>query len=57
VLQAVRHDGLNHVVAAHLSRKNNRPDLARNAVAGALDRAKDEVLVADPIHGTDWLSA
>jgi phosphoribosyl 1,2-cyclic phosphodiesterase len=40
VLQAVRHDGLNHVVAAHLSRKNNRPDLARNAVAGALDRAK-----------------
>lgn len=57
VLQAVRHDGLNHVVAAHLSRKNNRPDLARSAVAGALNRTEDEVLVADPIHGTDWLSA
>ena len=32
-------------------------EVARIAVAGALGRAEDEVLVADPIHGTDWLSA
>lgn len=47
---------LQHLVAAHLSQHNNRPDLARRAlsqVAGCADR---EILVADQDSGLDWLS-
>jgi len=56
ILQAVRHDGLNHVVAAHLSVRNNRPALARAALAEALDRAEEEIVVADAVLGTGWVS-
>jgi phosphoribosyl 1,2-cyclic phosphodiesterase len=56
ILQAVRHDRLNHVVAAHLSAKNNRPALARAALAGVLDRADDDIFVADALLGTEWVS-
>ncbi len=44
------------VVAAHLSRQNNRPELARAALAGALGRAADDIDVADPVSGTGWIS-
>jgi phosphoribosyl 1,2-cyclic phosphodiesterase len=56
VVQAVRHDRLNHVVAAHLSAKNNRPALARAALAEVLERAEEDILVADAVLGTDWVS-
>ena len=56
ILQAMRHDQLNHVVAAHLSAKNNRPALARSALAAVLDRADDDILVADAVRGTGWVS-
>lgn len=56
ILQAVRHDRLNHVVAAHLSARNNRPALARAALAAALDRADEDILVADAALGTDWVT-
>jgi hypothetical protein len=56
VLQAVRHDRLNHVVAAHLSAKNNRPALARAALAAVLDRAAEDILVADAMLGTSWVN-
>ncbi len=49
--------GLQQVVAAHLSRKNNQPALAREAVAGALGCAPGEVHVADQEEGTGWLDA
>lgn len=45
---------LRQVVAAHLSERNNRPDLARNAVAAALGCAADDVGVADATLGLDW---
>ena len=56
ILQAVRHDRLNHVVAAHLSARNNRPALARAALAAALDRVDEDIFVADAALGTDWVT-
>jgi phosphoribosyl 1,2-cyclic phosphodiesterase len=55
VLAQLRHGALRHVVAAHLSRQNNRPALAAAAVGGALDCASNEVVVADAEHGSPWL--
>jgi phosphoribosyl 1,2-cyclic phosphodiesterase len=45
---------LQHFVAAHLSEHNNRPELARAAVAGALGCGADWIAVADQDHGIDW---
>ena len=46
---------LRHVVAAHLSRENNRPEIVRQALAAAQGCPADEVIVADPDQGFDWL--
>lgn len=51
---SLNHSGLTHVVAAHLSRQNNRPDLARNALAQALARMPQDIAVADQFLGSDW---
>jgi phosphoribosyl 1,2-cyclic phosphodiesterase len=51
LLRRVRHDGLQHVVAAHLSRTNNTPALARAALAEVLGCADEEVAVADQDEG------
>jgi phosphoribosyl 1,2-cyclic phosphodiesterase len=45
---------LQHVVAAHLSERNNRPDLARTALAGALGCSEDWVGVASQSEGFAW---
>lgn len=45
---------LQHVVAAHLSQKNNTPDLARAALAGALGCALDWIAVATQEEGFGW---
>jgi len=45
---------LQHVVAAHLSEQNNRPDLARAALAGALGCSADWIGVADQEEGFAW---
>lgn len=45
---------LQHVVAAHLSEKNNTPDLARRALAGALGCASGWIAVADQERGLGW---
>lgn len=48
---------LRTVVAAHLSRSNNRPELARAALASAWAGARpDDVRVADQDLGTGWLA-
>lgn len=44
------------VVAAHLSERNNRPDLAVSAVVRALGCLDEWVGVASPDHGFDWRS-
>jgi phosphoribosyl 1,2-cyclic phosphodiesterase len=46
---------LQHVVAAHLSRENNRPDLARAALAACFGGAGEAIVIADPVTGFDWL--
>lgn len=53
---ALRHEALAMVVPAHLSRQNNRPDLARSALAQVLDLDPDNIPVADPLLGTDWIA-
>jgi len=53
---AVRHEGLATVVAAHLSRQNNLPDLARRALGEAMGREPQYIPVADPVTGTDWIA-
>lgn len=54
LLRAVRHERLQHVVAAHLSEENNTPALARAALADALGCAPDWIGVADQDNGCDW---
>ncbi len=45
---------LQHLVAAHLSDKNNRPALAQAALATALDCEPDWIAIADQEEGLDW---
>ncbi len=51
---ALNHPKLSHVVAAHLSRQNNRPELARAALAEALGRKAADIAVADQFLGSGW---
>ena len=53
---ALHHAGLATVVAAHLSRQNNLPELARAALGQAVNRDPASIPVADPVTGTDWLT-
>ena len=61
LLDACRHDGLRHVVAAHLSRHNNRPELAlsslRRALANGCGAGSPSLQVADGDHGCGWIEA
>ena len=57
IAAALRPAGLKRVVAAHLSEQNNRPDLARAALAAAMQCATEEITVAHPQDGCDWLDA
>jgi phosphoribosyl 1,2-cyclic phosphodiesterase len=45
---------LQHVVAAHLSQRNNRPELACAALAGALGCAAEWIGVATQAEGFGW---
>lgn len=56
ILASCVHPGLRHVVAAHLSERNNRPQLARAALASALAGNPEEIAVADPHTGFDWIT-
>ncbi len=57
IAQALLQRGLRQVVAAHLSEQNNRPDLARQALAQALGCAPADIHVADSATGCGWLRA
>ena len=54
LLAALDRSRLQHVIAAHLSQQNNRPDLARGALAGALGCAQEWVGIATQDEGFDW---
>lgn len=45
---------LKHLIAAHLSRENNRPELARAALAQAVRCAPEWIGVADQEQGFGW---
>lgn len=45
---------LQHVVAAHLSEKNNLPELAQTALAGVLGCDESWIGLADQMTGFDW---
>jgi len=55
VLAACRHERLRHVVAAHLSLQNNRPELAAAALAEVLGTQTADIVVANAHAGFDWL--
>jgi phosphoribosyl 1,2-cyclic phosphodiesterase len=57
IAQALLPRGLRQVVAAHLSEQNNRPELAREALAAALGCEAADIHVADGSSGCGWLSA
>lgn len=55
ILRALQHPGLQCVVAAHLSAQNNRPELVQAALSGALGWSPDDIIIAHPLSGTEWL--
>ncbi len=55
IARAVLHDGLRHVVAAHLSEQNNRPEIVRRLMAEALGGQESEMLTATAAEGSPWL--
>ena len=55
ILGAIDQARLRVVVAAHLSQSNNRPELARAALAAAWGSAAEEIVVADQESGFDWI--
>ena len=56
VLAGCWHRGMQHVVAAHLSQRTNRPELACAALAATCGADADDIVVADPLTGFGWLS-
>lgn len=56
IATALAAHGLQQVVAAHLSRQNNRPDLALAALAAADGCSSLALGVADPRTGTPWVT-
>lgn len=55
LLDKLKHDKLQCVMAAHVSRKNNTAALAQRALARVLNCADDEVRVACQTAGFDWI--
>lgn len=54
LLSKLDNSKLQHLVAAHLSAKNNTPDLARSALANVLGCEDDWVGIADQLQGFAW---
>jgi phosphoribosyl 1,2-cyclic phosphodiesterase len=54
LLAAIDTRRLQHILAAHLSKQNNTPELARAALAAALGCATDWIGVADQAEGFAW---
>lgn len=55
LLTRIHHDRLQHVMAAHLSERNNTPTLARTSLSKALGCAPEDIDVAEPQSGSDWM--
>ncbi len=57
LLRRCLHPGLRHVLAGHLSERNNRPELAAAALAQALNISSHEALLCHQQAGHPWLDA
>ncbi len=55
LLARLDHTGLEHLVAAHLSEKNNTPALARSALAEAVPYIGDRLTLASQEEGSEWV--
>jgi phosphoribosyl 1,2-cyclic phosphodiesterase len=55
LLEQLKHDKLQCVMAAHVSRKNNTAALAQQALAQVLNCAAEDVRVACQVTGFDWI--
>lgn len=55
LLQRIDHAGLDHLVAAHLSEKNNTPDLARQALQEAVPGIEGRLTLASQEEGSVWV--
>jgi phosphoribosyl 1,2-cyclic phosphodiesterase len=55
LLSRVKHDQLNYVQAAHLSERNNTPELARASLSAVLGCNPSDIDVADPVAGSAWM--
>ena len=56
LLSKLDHSQLQHIVAAHLSAKNNTPQLAKSALAKVLGCDEGFIGIADQALGFDWLT-
>ena len=54
LLSMLDNSHLQHIIAAHLSAKNNTPNLARVSLAKVLGCESDWVGIADQLAGFDW---
>lgn len=54
IVSSIDTRSLQHVIAAHLSQKNNSPALAAAALAGALGCAQDWICIASQAEGYGW---
>jgi phosphoribosyl 1,2-cyclic phosphodiesterase len=54
LLTRIKHQGLQHIVAAHLSEKNNTPARVSAALSAALNCRPDEIAIAEQDAGLDW---
>lgn len=55
IARAIHHGGLRHVLAAHLSEQNNRPEIVRQVLADALGASEQDMLTATAADGSPWL--
>jgi phosphoribosyl 1,2-cyclic phosphodiesterase len=56
LLSRLEHSRLSHLVAAHLSEKNNRPDLAREAISSVCASLDDRLSVLAQSEVSDWFT-
>jgi phosphoribosyl 1,2-cyclic phosphodiesterase len=57
LLSALDRSRLKHIIGAHLSQQNNKPELARDALAAAMNCSADWVGLATQDDGFDWREA
>ena len=57
LLGALDRSRLKHIIGAHLSQQNNRPEIARNALASAIGCEPSWISLATQDEGFDWREA